>query len=67
MAKQEVRSSEDEPPDDNNFYIPSLPAGDSIKIVHLEKTSEPLVSWYSNIYLSHFSLNNLPHTIEWKS
>ena len=44
VAKQEVRSSEGEPPDDNNFYIPSLPAGDSIKIVHLEKTTEPLVS-----------------------
>ena len=44
VAKQEIRSSESQPPDDNNFYIPSLPAGDSIKIVHLEKTTEPLVS-----------------------
>ena len=44
VAKQEVRSSEgNQPPDDNNFYIPSLPAGDSIRIVHLEKTTEPLV------------------------
>lgn len=48
VAKQEVRSSEDQPPDDNSFYIPTLPAGDSVKIVHLEKTTEPLGATVKN-------------------
>ncbi|XP_045167365.2 protein PALS1-like isoform X2 [Mercenaria mercenaria] len=42
VARQEVKSANDqEPPDD--FNIPSIPDGGvSVKLVHLEKTTEPL-------------------------
>lgn len=44
VAKQEIKSANDqEPPDD--FNIPNIPDGGvSVKLVHLEKTTEPLVS-----------------------
>lgn len=45
IAQRELQCSEDQQPPEDDFNIPHLPdVGSSIKIVHLEKTTEPLVN-----------------------